>query len=237
VRNVSSGAAPETRPGHSATAATGLHTVKRFEDHYGRDSSPSGLPFSSCSPPAPRSEEELGHEEAFPKAKAAATRALALDDTVGEAHTSLAFVLDLFDWKWQAAESEYRKAIDLSPNYATAHQWYTWHLIVLGRNDEAIAEMRRAESLDPLSLIISADMADVLLIARRYDQSVEQSRRTMEMDTGFAVTHYQLGQAFVQKRMFSEGIAELEKSIALSGGNKRFRSNFAYAYARSVQEQ
>jgi tetratricopeptide (TPR) repeat protein len=175
----------------------------------------------------------LAPAEAFPKAKAAATKALELDDTLGEAHTSLAFVLDLFDWDWKAAEREYKKAVELSPSYATAHQWYAWHLIVLGRNDEAIAEMRRAETLDPLSLIISADMADVFLVARRYDQSIEQSRRTMEMDAGFAVTHYQFGQAFVQKHMYSEGIAELQRAIALSGGNRTFRSNLAYAYARS----
>jgi tetratricopeptide (TPR) repeat protein len=170
---------------------------------------------------------------AFPKAKAAATKALALDNTLGEAHTSLAFVLDLFDWDWGAAEREYRQAIDLSPSYATAHQWYTWHLIVLGRNSEAITEMRRAESLDPLSLIISADMADVLLIARRYDESIQQSRKTMEMDSRFAVTHFQLGQAFVQKHMYNEGIAELQRAIGFSGGNKTFRSSLAYAYAIS----
>jgi tetratricopeptide (TPR) repeat protein len=175
----------------------------------------------------------LSPAKAFPRAKAAAIRALALDNTLGEAHTSLAFVLDLFDWDWQTAEREYKQAVDLSPSYATAHQWYAWHLIVLGRNDKAIAEMRKAESLDPLSLIISADMADVLLIARRYDESIQQSRRTMEMDSGFAVTHYQLGQAFVQKDMYREGIPELQKAIDLSGGNKTFRSNLAYAYARS----
>jgi TolB-like protein/DNA-binding winged helix-turn-helix (wHTH) protein/Flp pilus assembly protein TadD len=171
--------------------------------------------------------------EAFPKAKAAATKALALDNTLGEAHTSLAFVLDLFDWDWEAAEKEYRQAADLSPNYATAHQWHTWHLIVLGRTSEAITEMRRAESLDPLSLIISADMADVLLIARRYDEAIQQSRKTMEMDPGFAVAHYQLGQAFVQKHMYDKGIAELQKAIGFSGGNKTFRSALAYAYATS----
>jgi TolB-like protein/DNA-binding winged helix-turn-helix (wHTH) protein/Flp pilus assembly protein TadD len=171
--------------------------------------------------------------EAFPKAKAAAAKALALDNTLGEAHTSLAFVLDLFDWDWVAAEREYRQAVDLSPNYATAHQWYTWHLIVLGRTSEAIGEMRRAESLDPLSLIISADMADVLLIARRYDEAIRQSRKTMEMDPRFAVAHYQLGQAFVQKHRYAEGIAELRQAIGLSGGNKTFRSALAYAYAAS----
>jgi tetratricopeptide (TPR) repeat protein len=93
--------------------------------------------------------------------------------------------------------------------------------------------MRRAESLDPLSLIISADMADVLLIARRYDEAIQQSRKTMEMDPQFAVAHYQLGQAFVQKHMYDEGIAELQKAIGFSGGNKTFRSALAYAYATS----
>ena len=171
--------------------------------------------------------------EAFPKAKAAATKALALDNSLGEAHTSLAFVLDLFDWDWGAAEKEYRQALDLNPNYATARQWYTWHLIVLGRTSEAITEMRRAESLDPLSLIISADMADVLLIARHFDEAIQQSRTTIEMDPNFAVAHYQLGQAFVQQRMYDKGIAELQKAIALSGGNKTFRSALAYAYATS----
>jgi len=93
--------------------------------------------------------------------------------------------------------------------------------------------MRRAENLDPLSLIISADMADILLVARRYDESIQQSRRTMELDPGFAVTHYQLGQAFVQKQMYREGIAELQRAIDLSGGNETFTSTLAYAYARS----
>jgi tetratricopeptide (TPR) repeat protein len=171
--------------------------------------------------------------EAFPKAQAAAAKALALDNTLGEAHTSLAFVLDLFDWDWGAAEREYKQAVELSPNYATAHQWYTWHLIVLGRTSEAIAEMRRAESLDPLSLIISADMADVLLIARRYDEAIQQSQKTMEMDPQFAVAHYQLGQALVQEHMYDKGIAEFQKAIGFSGGNKTFRSALAYAYATS----
>jgi tetratricopeptide (TPR) repeat protein len=171
--------------------------------------------------------------EAFPKAKAAATEALALDKTLGEAHASLAFVLDLFDWDWKAAETEYKQAVDLSPSYATAHQWYAWHLIVLGRNSEAVTEMGMAKSLDPLSLIISSDMADILLVARRYEESIRQSRETMDMDPVFAVTHYQLGEAFLQKQMYKEGITELQRAIALSGGNKTFRSNLAYAYAAS----
>jgi tetratricopeptide (TPR) repeat protein len=101
----------------------------------------------------------LSPDEAFPKAKAAATKALALDDDLAEAHTSLAFVLDLYDWNWELAEKEYKRALALNPSYATAHHWYAWHLIVMGRNSEALAESRKAESLDPLSPIISADLA------------------------------------------------------------------------------
>src|SRR6202140_2393289 len=99
----------------------------------------------------------LSPQDAFRKAKAAATKALALDDSLGEAHTSLAFALDLYGWDWGAAETEYKLAIKLSPGYATAHLWYAWHLILMGRNSEGLFELRTAESLDPLSLIISAD--------------------------------------------------------------------------------
>src|SRR6516164_8905984 len=106
----------------------------------------------------------------------------------------------------------------LNPGYATAHHWYAWHLIVMGRNDEGIAELRKAESLDPLSLIISADLADALCIAHRYDESVRQSRKTLEMDANFAIAHYQLGQAFAQKRMLNEAIGEFKRAIELSSG-------------------
>ena len=100
-------------------------------------------------------------KEAFPKAKAAAIKALELDSTLGEAHNSLAFVLDAFDWNLDAAGKEFRRAIELNPGYATAHHWYAWHLSLLGRFDEAITEMRKAENLDPLSLIINADLAEL----------------------------------------------------------------------------
>jgi hypothetical protein len=119
----------------------------------------------------------LAPKDALPRAKAAAIKALELDNSLGEAHTSLAFTSDSFDWDWGSAESEFKRALELNPGYATAHQWYSWHLIEMGRNSEAIDQMRKAESLDPLSLIISADMADALLIARRYDEAIQQSRR------------------------------------------------------------
>jgi len=175
----------------------------------------------------------LSPQEAFPKAKAAATKALDLDDKLSEAHTSLAFILDLYDWGWSSAENEYKRALALNPGYATAHHWYAWHLIVTGRNSDGIAELKKAESLDPLSLIISADLADALCIAHRYEESVQQSRRTIEMDPHFAVAHYQLGQALEQMHAHDEAIAEFRRAIDLSGGNTTFESNLANAYAVS----
>ncbi|HXI92151.1 MAG TPA: winged helix-turn-helix domain-containing protein [Blastocatellia bacterium] len=173
----------------------------------------------------------MAPKEAFPKAEAAATKALQLDDTLGEAHTSLAFCFDLYYWNWDSAEVEFKRAIELNPGYATAHHWYGWHLAVLGRKDEAIAEMREAAALDPLSLIISADLAEVLLVARLYPQSIQQSLSTIAMDPTFAVAHYQLGQAYVQNRMYSDAMTEFQRAIELSGTNTTFTSNLAYVYA------
>jgi TolB-like protein/DNA-binding winged helix-turn-helix (wHTH) protein/Tfp pilus assembly protein PilF len=173
----------------------------------------------------------LSPDEAFPKAKAAATKALALDDDLAEAHTSLAFVLDLYDWNWELAEKEYKRALALNPSYATAHHWYAWHLIVMGRNSEALAESRKAESLDPLSPIISADLADALCVAHLCEESVQQSRKTLQMHPYFSVAHYQLGQAFAQRHMHDEAIAELRRAVELSGGNTAFESKLAYVYA------
>jgi len=179
----------------------------------------------------------LSPRDAFPRAKAAATKALALDSNLSEAHTSLAFILDLYDWGWASAEKEYKRALALNPGYATAHHWYAWHLMVMGRNGEGIAELKKAESLDPLSLIISADLADALCIARRYDESVQQSQKTIAMDPYFAVAHYQLGQALVQKHEHDEAIAEFRRATELAGGNTTFESNLANAYAVSGRKE
>jgi TolB-like protein/DNA-binding winged helix-turn-helix (wHTH) protein/Tfp pilus assembly protein PilF len=175
----------------------------------------------------------LSPQEASPKAMAAATRALELDDSLAEAHTSLAFCLGVFEWNWDAAEKEYLRAIALNPGYATAHQWYAVHLSALGRFDEAITELRKAVSLDPLSLIISADLADVLVAAHRYDESIEQSRKTIDMDPNFAIGHYELGQALTQKKTYDAAITELQKANELSGGDATCLAGLAYAYAAS----
>jgi TolB-like protein/DNA-binding winged helix-turn-helix (wHTH) protein/Flp pilus assembly protein TadD len=175
-------------------------------------------------------------KEALPKAKAAAIKALELDSTLGEAHNSLAFCLDGFDWDFDSAGKEFRRAIELNPGYATAHHWYAWHLSLLGRYEEAIAEMRKAENLDPLSLIINADLAELLVLAHSYDESIRQSRKTIEMDPNFALAHNQLAQAYLQKRMNDEAVAELQKAAQLSGGSPTVMANLARAYAASGKD-
>jgi len=170
-------------------------------------------------------------KEALPRAKAAATKALELDETLGEAHASLAFCLDGFDWDWTSAEREFKRAIELNPGYATAHHWYAWHLNLMGKNDEAIKEMKKAQDLDPLSLIINSDFAELLVIAHFYDDAIQQSRKTIEMDPNFALAHNQLGQAYLQKQMHEEAIAEFQTAVQLSGGSSICVANLARAYA------
>src|SRR6266568_152058 len=172
-------------------------------------------------------------KEALPKAKAAAIKALELDSALGEAHNSLAFCLDGFDWDLDSAGKEFLRATELNPGYATAHHWYAWHLALLHRYDEALAEMRKAESLDPLSLIINADLAELLALAHSYDESIQQSRKTIEMDPNFGLAHNHLGQAYLQKHMNNEAVAELQKAVQLSGGSPTCIANLARAYVAS----
>jgi TolB-like protein/DNA-binding winged helix-turn-helix (wHTH) protein/Tfp pilus assembly protein PilF len=173
----------------------------------------------------------LAPKDAFPRAKAAAIKALQLDDALGEAHTSLAFCLDGFDWDAKAADNEFRRGIELNPGYATAHHWYAWHLSLVGRNNDAIAEMKRAQSLDPLSLIINADLAELLLIAHFTDESIQQSRKTIEMDANFPLARTQLGLAYLQRGRHDEAISELQRAVQLSAGSTTSTANLAHALA------
>ena len=172
-------------------------------------------------------------KEALPKAKAAAVKALDLDSTLGEAHNSLAFCLDGFDWDLESGGKEFRRAIELNPGYATAHHWYAWHLALLHRYDEAIAEMKKAQNLDPLSLIIDADLAELLTLADSYEESIVQSRKAIEMDPNFALAHNQLALAYLQKHMNEDAVAELQKAVRLSGGSPTCIANLARAYVAS----
>jgi TolB-like protein/DNA-binding winged helix-turn-helix (wHTH) protein/tetratricopeptide (TPR) repeat protein len=172
-------------------------------------------------------------KEALPKAEAAATKALELNGALSEAHNSLAFCLDGFEWNFESAGREFRRAIDLNPGYATAHHWYAWHLALLHRDDEAIAEMRKAESLDPLSLVINADLAELLVLAHSYDESIQWSRKALELDPNFGLAHNHLGQAYLQKHMTDEAIAELKIAVTLSHGAPTCLANLGRAYAAS----
>ncbi|HXN17307.1 MAG TPA: tetratricopeptide repeat protein [Candidatus Binatus sp.] len=175
----------------------------------------------------------LTPKEAFPKAKAAAIKALELDSALSEAHNSLAFCFDAFDWDFESAGKEFRRAIELNPGYATAHHWYAWHLSLMGEYEDAIAEMRKAKTLDPLSLIINSDLAELLVIAHFYEESIIQSRKTIGMDPNFALAHNQLAQAYLQKHMYAEAVAELQKAVELSNGSPTCIANLARAYAAS----
>jgi tetratricopeptide (TPR) repeat protein len=170
-------------------------------------------------------------KEALPKAKAAAIKALELDNSLGEAHNSLAFCLDGFDWDFESAGKEFQRAIELNPGYATTHHWYAWHLALLHRYDDAISEMKKAQNLDPLSLVINADLAELLAIAHLYDESIQQSQKTIEMDPRFGLAHNHLGQAYLQTRRFDEALAELTKAVDLSGRSPTCIANLARAYA------
>ena len=168
--------------------------------------------------------------EAFPAAKDAATNALKLDPGLAEAHTTLAFITLYYDWDWAGAEREFQRAIQLNPNYANAHHWYAEYLSLTGRHERAIQESERARDLDPLSSIIKTWVGSRYYFARRYDMAVEQYRSVLETDPDFVPVHLTLGQAYEQKGMLPEAIAELEKGVTLSGASPVCLAALAHAY-------
>jgi eukaryotic-like serine/threonine-protein kinase len=170
-------------------------------------------------------------KEAYPRAKEAVLKALQLDDTLAEAHTSLAFVMTDYDWDWPGAEREFQRAIGLNPNYAYAHALYAYHLYRIGQFDKAIAESKRALELDPLSLIGNRILGQSYYYARKYDQAIEQYRKTLELDPNFTAAHRSLGMAYVQQSNYKEGLAEMEKDLAISPGNAAALSEIGHAYA------
>jgi TolB-like protein/DNA-binding winged helix-turn-helix (wHTH) protein/Tfp pilus assembly protein PilF len=172
----------------------------------------------------------LPPKEAFPRAKQAVTRALQLDPGLAEAHTTLAFLNLYHDWNWAAADREFRRAIELNPNYANAHHWYAEYLSLIGQHETAIREAERARELDPMSSIINTWVGSRYFFARKYDTAVQQYRNVVELDPNFVPAHLALGQAYVQMKMFPEAIAELEKAVALSGGSPVYIASLAHAY-------
>jgi eukaryotic-like serine/threonine-protein kinase len=173
----------------------------------------------------------LPAREAYAKAREAATKALELDDTLAEAHNALATVKADYDWDWPGAEREFRRAIELNPSYATAHQWYGELLAELGRHEEALAEIKRAQQLDPVSLIINGVSGRILMSAGRDDLAIEQLQKTLEIDPNFTHTHWFLGMAYLRKGAFAEAIAEFRRAITLSPLTQ-YKGGLGHAYAR-----
>jgi len=175
--------------------------------------------------------------ETMPKAKESAIKALALDNTVAEAHASLAHVLMNYDWNWSEAEKEFKRSIELKPDYATAHQWYAIHfLTATGRLEEAVQEMKKALELEPASLVMNTFMGATLYYAGRYDEAIDQCRRTIEMDPNFAVAHWHLGLAYEQEQVFDAAIEEFQKAVSLSGGSPLMKAALGHAYAKSQKK-
>ena len=169
--------------------------------------------------------------EAFPKAKEAALKALEIDDTLVEALPSLALIKAAYDLDYSGADKDFQRAIALNPNYAESHQWYGNTLERMGRLDEAMVENRRAVELDPLSLVMNLNLGQDFYFARKYDQAIEQFRKTIELDPSFPAAHAFLGLTYVQKSMYKEAMAEFEKAVAISPDSPTALARLGYGYA------
>ena len=157
----------------------------------------------------------LSPEQSVPQAKAAAEKALQIDETLAEAHASLGRLEWLYDRDQGSAEKESLRAIELNPNYPTAREWHARYLADLGRFDEAIAEMKRAQELDPLSLIIGSNLGAIYYYSRQYDQAIKELQRTLEMEPNFELAHWFLGNTYERKRMYQEAVGEYQKALIL----------------------
>jgi serine/threonine-protein kinase len=175
--------------------------------------------------------------KAFPKAKAAANKALEIDNTLGEAYASLGWISTMFDWDWTSAEREFKKSIALNPNYATAHEWYALYLAAMGRLDEAISEAKKAQALDPLSLIINVVVGLVFYGARRYDKAISQLQKTLEMDPDFQIALWLLGLTYVSLARYEDATASFQKAMQLPGGIVYSAGYLGMSYALSGQKE
>ncbi len=171
----------------------------------------------------------LPPRQTMPEAKAAALKALEIDGTLAEAHSSLAMVHLLYDWDLAASEKEFRRALELDPEYTTAHHWYSHCLIALGRTDESLAESKRALELEPLNLIVGTHLGWHYLYARQYDQAIEQFRKTLELDPAFPQTQRYAAWAYLQKGMRQEAIASLRAALGGLGRNPEVEGELGYA--------
>jgi serine/threonine protein kinase/tetratricopeptide (TPR) repeat protein len=169
-------------------------------------------------------------KDVLPQARAAVTKALEIDETLAEAHASLAMIM-IYEWDWENAEKEFRRAIELNPNYATAHHWYCLLLEYQGRLDEATAEIKRAWKLDPLSHILNTVLGSLFYVKREYDRAIQIHRKTLELDQNFALGRLRLGECYMQKRMYNEAITEFQRAMTLFGNSPYGLGDLGNAYA------
>jgi eukaryotic-like serine/threonine-protein kinase len=175
----------------------------------------------------------LPPKDAFPKGKAAALTALQLDSDLGEAHTPLAAVLWLYDWKWHEAQKEFKLSLELNPTYPTANHWHAEYVMTMGRQVEAVAKMKNSQELDPLSLIINVAIGWAFYMARRYEEAIEQLLRTVELDPNYPVTYWILGLLYRITGRYELAITAGEKGVNLSGGSPLMRAALAHTYGMS----
>jgi TolB-like protein/DNA-binding winged helix-turn-helix (wHTH) protein len=175
----------------------------------------------------------LAPNEVEPKAKAAALRALELDNSLSDAHNSLAYVKLTYDWDWPGAEAEFKRSLELNPGYAHGHHWYAHLLLSSGRRDEAFEESNRALELDPVSPIINLHLGWHYLYTRQYDRALDQLAKTLELDPGYALAHWYRGLAYEQKKMYPEALREMGKGKDLLPGNLAVQSDIGHVYAVS----
>lgn len=178
----------------------------------------------------------IPRREAMPKAREAALTALQLDESLAEAHTSLAFVKMQYEWDWPGSEKEFKRALELNPNYATAHQWYAVWLIARGNPAAALEEERRAQQADPLSMIIKTDTVQLLVYAQHCDEAIQQALGALEIDPTFLLAHIYLAEAYGGKQNYPTAITELRKALDISKENTWVLSDLARTYALASQK-
>ena len=223
--------------------APALHkSIDYYEQAIQRDSTfalaHAGLADTYSLLGGPEAGGDMPPSEALPKAKAAALKAIQIDESLAEPHVSLGHISYFYDRDWRTAEREFKRAIELNPNYPVAHHWYAIFLSTIpGRISESLAEIKRALELDPTSSIINAWYGRILGVAGQLDEAVEQLRKTVELDPNFILAHYRLGQAYAEKGMYNEAIDEFNKVLNLPDGRTNGLMGLAYAYALAGRKQ
>jgi tetratricopeptide (TPR) repeat protein len=173
----------------------------------------------------------------MPKARAAVMKALEIDETLAEAHTSLAYCKMHYDWDWVGSEIQLKQAVELNHNYATAHHWYSHRLMYMGRVEESLIESRRCLELDPLDLILNIHLGWHYYFARQFDKAIDQQLKTIDMESQSVWPHFELGRAYEQEGMYKEAIIEFKKAEELSPTSTFVKAGLAHVFAISGEDE